>query len=91
MAPLTVVISTYRTIYGDQNVDVVPNLYLAVALSKTPGEEARALQVYMLATNNINPRNTPKKNMIWAMANIAHLFRRLDRIQEAEEQERLAR
>jgi len=91
VGPLTVVLSTFRTIYGNQKVDVVPNLYLAVALSKTAGEEARALEAYKLATDNINSLNIPKKNLIWAMANIAHLFRRLNRIPEAEEQERLAR
>lgn len=92
MGPVTVVLNTYRTIYGDK-VDIVPNLYLAVALSKTVGEEARALEMYKLATDNLYSSNTvtPRKNLIWAMANMAHLFRRLDRIPEAEEQERLAR
>lgn len=79
MAPLTVVLNTYRTIYGNK-VDIVPNLYLAVALSKTAGEEARALETYKLATDNFYSVNTvtPQKNLIWAMANMAHLFRRLN-------------
>ena len=79
MAPLTVVLNTYRTIYGNK-VDIVPNLYLAVALSKTAGEEARALETYKLATDNLYSVNTvtPQKNLIWAMANMAHLFRRLN-------------
>ena len=51
MGPVTVVLNTYRTIYGDK-VDIVPNLYLAVALSKTVGEEACALEMYKLAIDN---------------------------------------
>lgn len=95
MGPVTVVLNTFRTFNGNK-VDIVPSLYLAVALSKTVGEEARALETYKLVTDNLYSSNTatpqtPQKNLIWAMANIAHLFRRLNRIPEAEEQERLAR
>ena len=92
VGPLTVVLNTFRTLNRSQ-VDIIPNLYLAVALSKTAGEEARALETYKLVTDNLYSPNTttPHKNLVWAMANIAHLFRRLNRIPEAEEQERLAR
>lgn len=93
VGPLTVVLNAYRTFNGDKKVDVVPNLYLAVALSKVAGEETRAIETYKLAVDNLHsgPLKKPQKNLIWAMANMAHLFRRLDRIPEAEEQEKLAR
>jgi hypothetical protein len=72
MGPLTVVLNAFRTFNGNR-VDIVPNLYLAVALSKIAGEEARALETYKLATDNLYSPNTtnPQKNLIWAMANIA--------------------
>jgi len=92
---LTVVLNGYKALpEAKPKIDVVPSLYLAVALSKNPGEEERAIRVFKETIDNIYSKNIgemPVKNLLWARANAARLFRQLNRVPEAEEQEEIIR
>ncbi|KIM43155.1 hypothetical protein M413DRAFT_55154, partial [Hebeloma cylindrosporum] len=92
IGPLRVVLEGYNRIYGGPAKDAVPILYFAVALSKTPGEEERALREFHdgLSHIDIGP-DAPVKNLLWAKSNLARLLRRLNRVTQAEEQEAFAR
>jgi len=89
---LRVVLEGYNRIYGGPAKDPVPILYFAVALSKTPGEEERALREFQDGLSNIaiGPE-APVKNLLWAKSNLARLLRHLNRVPEAEEQEKFIR
>lgn len=69
-------------------------LYLAVALSRTSGEEERAISMFQEALDCVaawGDRLEASKDVLWTRANMARLFRQMGRIAEAEEQEDIAR
>jgi hypothetical protein len=66
--------------------DVIPLLYLGVALHKIPGKEATALEAFTTAFDHgvdLGSTNT----MLWAQGCMSQLLRRMDQPQVAEEQE----
>ncbi|KAM6494606.1 hypothetical protein JOM56_009229 [Amanita muscaria] len=66
--------------------DVVPLLYLGVALHKVPGEESAALNAFTTAFDHgVDVGST--STMLWARGCMSRLLRRLGKIQEAEQQE----
>lgn len=90
LAPLTFIAETCKRVNGPDAVDVVPTLFLAVSLSRIDGEEERALQTFKQAFLKIRP-DIPPLNIIWARANKARLLRQLNRIPEAELEEKFTR
>jgi len=101
VGPLTHLIDRYERPRGTEDPDMVPMLYLSVALSRTAGEEDRASgylrqsRKALIASRGPPPRNTdvimPEKNPLWARANMARMYRRSGRSSAAMTQERLAR
>jgi len=66
--------------------DVIPLLYLGVALHKTPGEEAAALAAFTSAFDHgVDLGST--NAMLWAQGCMSRLLRRMGQPQAAEEQE----
>ena len=66
--------------------DVIPLLYLGVALHKVPGEENAALDAFKAAFDHgvdLDSTNT----MLWARGCMSRLLRRMGQTQAAEEQE----
>lgn len=66
--------------------DVIPSLYLGVALHKVPGQESAALKAFTTAFDHgvdIGSTNT----MLWARGCMSRLLRRMGKVPEAEEQE----
>ncbi|KAF8964381.1 hypothetical protein BDZ97DRAFT_1919066 [Flammula alnicola] len=51
VVPLTAVVEAYKRQHGGK-VDVVPSLYLGVALSRNPGDEERAIRTFKDALRN---------------------------------------
>ncbi|KAJ3503901.1 hypothetical protein NLJ89_g8223 [Agrocybe chaxingu] len=90
VAPLTFLTEAHRRIHKGTKVDVVPTLYLGVALSRIEGEEERALKTFKEAFDNLHTSSqVPAKNLIWARANMARMLRGMGRNAEASIQERL--
>jgi len=92
--PLTFLAETYKQKNGSKSVDLVPTLYLSVALSRVEGEEERSIRAFKEGSSNNfsnGPFEVPALNLIWARANHARLLRRMNRTAEAEKQERLSR
>jgi len=70
----------------------MPGLYLAVALSRNTGDEERAIRTFNEVIEHLNDiPQRPQKNLLWARANMARLYRSMGRIADAEKQERLCR
>ncbi|KAM6494819.1 hypothetical protein JOM56_009442 [Amanita muscaria] len=67
-------------------IDVIPLLYLGVALHKVPGEESAALNAFTTAFDHGVDRESTN-NMLWARGCMSRLLRRLGKIREAEQQE----
>ena len=66
--------------------DIIPSLYLGVALHKIPGQENAALDAFTAAFDHgvdLGSTNT----MLWARGCMSRLLRRMGKIQDAEEQE----
>jgi hypothetical protein len=69
--------------------DVVPLLYLGVALHKVQGKEEEALKAFKdgFGYNELHPGSTGPNTELWAQASMSRLLRRMGRVSEAEEQE----
>jgi hypothetical protein len=66
--------------------DVIPSLYLGVALHKVPGQESAALNAFTAAFDHgVDLGST--STMLWARGCMSRLLRRMGKLQEAEEQE----
>ena len=66
--------------------DVVPSLYLGVALHKVPGQEGEALNAFTAAFDHGVDAGSAK-TMLWARGCMSRLLRRMGKVPEAEEQE----
>jgi hypothetical protein len=67
-------------------IDVIPSLYLGVALHKVPGQESAALNAFTTAFDHgVDLGST--STMLWARGCMSRLLRRMGKLQEAEEQE----
>ena len=66
--------------------DVIPSLYLGVALHKVPGEEDAALNAFTAAFDHGVDVNS-NKTMLWARGCMSRLLRRMGKVPEAEAQE----
>lgn len=99
VGPITYIIENFKRINGRDKTDPAPTLFLAVALSRIPGEEERAIRTFTEALKALdeplpvqaNGVNKPFRNVVWARANMARMYRQMGRIKEAKEQEKLAR
>ncbi|KAJ3503904.1 hypothetical protein NLJ89_g8224 [Agrocybe chaxingu] len=90
VAPLTWVTQTHRRRLN--KTAVIPMLFLGVALSRHEGEEERSIRAFTEAFSNLGDiPKMPEKNLIWARANMARMLRRMNRIEEASQQEKLTR
>ena len=67
-------------------IDVVPLLFLGVALHKIPGQESAALNAFTTAFDHGVDADSPK-SMLWARGSMSRLLRRMGKVPEAEEQE----
>lgn len=65
--------------------DVIPSLYLGVALHKVPGQESAALSAFTAAFDHGKDIGT--NTMLWARGCMSRLLRRMGKLPEAEEQE----
>jgi hypothetical protein len=65
--------------------DVTPILYLAAAISKTPGQEERALAMF----RDVEDEGSSEayRTCLWARAHIARMLRCIGRKDEAEVEE----
>ncbi|CAA7262990.1 unnamed protein product [Cyclocybe aegerita] len=71
---------------------VIPMLFLGVALSRHEGEEERSVRAFTEAFSNLGDiPKMPEKNLIWARANMARMLRRMNKTEEASQQEKLTR
>ncbi|RDX48883.1 hypothetical protein OH76DRAFT_1404455 [Lentinus brumalis] len=71
--------------------DVAPELYLAVAIHKVPEKEQEALSMFASAFDHFDEHGAPAlgpRSELWARASWARLLRRVDRVRDAEAQER---
>ena len=85
-APYIKLVLAHFAIEKPGEIDVIPLLYLGVALHKVPGEESAALAAFTAAFEHgidLGSTNT----MLWARGSMSRLLRRMGRIKEAEEQE----
>ncbi|KAI0642959.1 hypothetical protein C8Q79DRAFT_198915 [Trametes meyenii] len=70
--------------------DVIPELYLAVAIHNAPGKEQEALVLFSDAFADFDANGAPAlgpRSELWARAHWARLLRRVERVQEAQVQE----
>ncbi|RDB18029.1 hypothetical protein Hypma_000701 [Hypsizygus marmoreus] len=90
---LQFVISIYKKCNPNTtDVDVVPTLYLGVALAKAGENDEEALNVLEQALRDADssPRPSPK-NSLWARAHLSRLLRKMKKTSEAEQVEALIR
>jgi len=67
-------------------VDVIPSVYLGVALHKVPGQESAALNLFTAAFDHGLDVGSVN-NMLWARGCMSRLLRRMGKLPEAEAQE----
>ncbi|KAI0671139.1 hypothetical protein C8Q78DRAFT_1034234 [Trametes maxima] len=70
--------------------DVIPELYLAVAIRNAPEKEQEALTLFSDAFADFDANGAPAlgpRSELWARAHWARLLRRVERVQEAQAQE----
>ncbi|KAI1788840.1 hypothetical protein LXA43DRAFT_1096865 [Ganoderma leucocontextum] len=71
--------------------DVAPELYLAAAIHKVPGKEEESTALFASAFSHFDEHGAPglgPRSELWARAAWARLLRRMDKVPEAEAQER---
>ncbi|PIL35145.1 hypothetical protein GSI_02934 [Ganoderma sinense ZZ0214-1] len=71
--------------------DVAPELYLAAALHKVPSKEEESNALFASAFSHFDEHGAPglgPRSELWARAAWARLLRRMDKVPEAEVQER---
>ncbi|RPD56092.1 hypothetical protein L227DRAFT_579064 [Lentinus tigrinus ALCF2SS1-6] len=71
--------------------DVTPELYLAVAINKIPEKQQEALSLFSSAFDHYEEHGNPAfgpRSELWARASWARLLRRVERVRDAEVQER---
>ncbi|RPD74036.1 hypothetical protein L226DRAFT_509882 [Lentinus tigrinus ALCF2SS1-7] len=71
--------------------DVTPELYLAVAINKIPEKQQEALSIFASAFDHYEEHGNPAlgpRSELWARASWARLLRRVERVRDAEVQER---
>ena len=66
--------------------DVIPSLYLGVALHKVPGQESAALNAFTAAFD-YGVDDGSAKTVLWARGCMSRLLRRMGKVPEAEKQE----
>ncbi|TFK40837.1 hypothetical protein BDQ12DRAFT_770940 [Crucibulum laeve] len=97
--PLSLLIELYNSLPQRQPLSrehtvQVALLHLTVALSKVPGEERNALRTFKASfsrMNNLHEDYLPIQWMVYARAHMTMLLRRLNRVQEAEDEEQFIR
>lgn len=75
---------------GKDKKDITPLLYLGVALSKTRGKAQKAVEVFNEAFG-YTLEKPGTRTELWSRAYMSRLLRRMDRVREAETQEKLIR
>jgi hypothetical protein len=83
------VIAHFDSQHSNGEVDVVPMLYLAVALHKQPGQEEAAIRHFQAAYAYAPAISMQYHTQLWSRACFSRLLRRLGRVEEAKEQEEL--
>jgi len=79
-------------VYDSDTKDVVPMLYLSVALSKVPGEEQKAVEMFHEAVANVyGVVQFPFRTLLWTRGHISKLMRRMGEVKAAEQQEQAIR
>ena len=71
--------------------DVAPELYLAAAIHKVPGKEEESNALFASAFSHFDEHGAPglgPRSELWARAAWARLLRRMEKVPEAEVQER---
>ncbi|KAI8986285.1 hypothetical protein BD414DRAFT_515311 [Trametes punicea] len=71
--------------------DIAPDLFLAVAIHKQPGKVQEAISLFTDAFNEFDDNETlalGPRSELWARAHWARLLRRVERVQDAQVQER---
>ncbi|KAF9527521.1 hypothetical protein CPB83DRAFT_855938 [Crepidotus variabilis] len=92
VAPLTFLVESHNKFHHGKKVDVQPALYLCVALSRVEGEEDRAINLFNKTISHLYDNGSPPaRNLIWARANMARLYRNMGRVADASVQEKLTR
>ncbi|KAJ7633066.1 hypothetical protein FB45DRAFT_832514 [Roridomyces roridus] len=71
----------------DGKTDDVPEMYLGVALHKTPGQEDKAVEHFRIAYTSSPHIEMQFHSQLWSRACYSRLLRRMGKIAEAKEQE----
>jgi hypothetical protein len=87
---LTYLDEVHKRIHGQNEMDAASGMFLAVALSYHAGQEERSLHTFREAFKRIRPGFSPR-NIIWARSQLARLLRQMNRISEAEREEKFTR